>query len=719
MNLAANYGLAASVLLPWAAKATVLLGLAWLVTVCLRTKSAGIRHRVWAIAIVSSLVLPVVSLALPAWHVISRPVMAVQTVSQSPLVVESPAPPITIAQPKRALSTEQLIDAGLFVWAFGTVLVMLRLFAGIARLWRVSAYSKPASESDYAAMDALRMAFGIMRRIRLLESASKTMMPMTWGVLRPRIVVPSNAREWDAERRRIVFSHELAHVVRNDWILQFCAEALRACFWFHPLAWIAARRMRQESERACDDAVLNSGITASEYAGQLLALAQTLKAPNWRFSLALAIARPSNLERRFAAMLSSSISRKPLSRKTNLIAISFGACLLLPLAALTLSAATPTSTPNAAVPAQPGTPVNAQPVATGGGSISGTIVDQRGSGIRGANITLTTRSTRTEQRAATGTNGAFLFSNLTTGTYIVHIARPGLNISPSRNIAVVLHDKAMTATIHLTLSNFRAALAEHASDLVDAAPNTAAAPAAQSGPVGSISGSVGDPSGAMIPRASVTLTDVATHQQQQITAGEVGEFTFSNLIPDSYELSVSQSGFQVYRQPVQLYPSEDLKLPELLLRLGEVSQVVTVSASRTAPPSGQVPAAPSGLVLACSVNTTQAAPLTPKNPVQAGPPPNRIRVGGMAEMARLTEQSLPIYPESARAAGVQGTVVFDAVIGKDGSLLSPCLVNSQVDPVLVQSAMAAISRWRYSPTLLNGEPVEVVTQIAVVYSLTN
>jgi beta-lactamase regulating signal transducer with metallopeptidase domain len=101
-------------------------------------------------------------------------------------------------------------------------------------------------------------------------------------------VLPAGASEWDVERRRIVLSHELAHVLRNDWLLQFCAELLRACFWFHPLAWIAARQIRQESERACDDAVLNSGIAAPEYASQLLALAQTLKTPSWRFSLALA-----------------------------------------------------------------------------------------------------------------------------------------------------------------------------------------------------------------------------------------------------------------------------------------------------------------------------------------------------------------------------------------------------------------------------------------------
>jgi beta-lactamase regulating signal transducer with metallopeptidase domain len=82
---------------------------------------------------------------------------------------------------------------------------------------------------------------------------------------------------------------------------------LQSCNWFHPLAWIAAHSLRQESERACDDSVLNCGIEVSEYAGQLLDLARTLENPSRDWSTALAIARPSYLERRLMAMLNPSI----------------------------------------------------------------------------------------------------------------------------------------------------------------------------------------------------------------------------------------------------------------------------------------------------------------------------------------------------------------------------------------------------------------------------
>ena len=72
--------------------------------------------------------------------------------------------------------------------------------------------------------------------------------------------------------------HELAHIRRGDWAVLIAAELLRAVYWFNPLVWIACSRVRQESEYACDDAVLNAGVEGSEYATHLLDLARTLNA---------------------------------------------------------------------------------------------------------------------------------------------------------------------------------------------------------------------------------------------------------------------------------------------------------------------------------------------------------------------------------------------------------------------------------------------------------
>jgi TonB family protein len=714
MNFAGNHEPLIAFLLVWTAKATVLLGVAWIVSFALRRYSAAMRHRVWAIAIVGSLALPVVALAIPAWHLISAAPVAPTVASQVAIVMNStpvaPLPP----PPIRSFDIDTLIGAALLLWALGMALIGLRLCAGLARLARISAYSKTAPESARATLEELRRSLGVRRNVRLLESASATTMPMTWGVFRPTIVLPCGAAEWDDERRRIVLSHELAHVRRDDWLLQICAEALRACFWFHPLTWVAANGLRQESERACDDSVLNSGVAAPEYAGQLLALAKSLKTPDWRFSLALAVARPSNLERRFAAMLDSTLRRNPLSRKMSFVVFTTGVLVMLPLAALTLSAEATPETPQISS-AIPSAPVAEGTDKSGGAAVAGKLTDQKGLPIQGVNVTLV--GGEISDGTATGPSGEFLFSDLTPGVYTVHIGR-GFGIMQSRSIEVHLASRASRAKINLTLRGSTSSSASAAAHAGTDSSERARAQNAASDPLGRISGAVGDPSGARVPRANLTLKDVATGAEQQITANPAGEFDIANIIPDNYELSIEQPGFQTYKQTIQVLAGEQLQLPELLLRIGAVTQTVVVSASGSGPATANSSTAPSAMVQvqACPA-TLQTAQLPYKNPVQPGPPPNRIRIGGNVEQARLVQQTMPIYPAAARTAGMQGTVVLNAIIGKDGTLLSTCVGSGPA--LLAQSALDAVSQWRYSPALLNGEPVEVMTEIDAVFSLRN
>src|SRR6185369_5567381 len=94
-----------------------------------------------------------------------------------------------------------------------------------------------------------------------------------WGTLRPKILLPAEARTWTDERRRIVLLHELAHVARRDSLGRAAATIVCALYWFHPASWYAARRMRLEQEHACDDLVLSLGAKAHAYARDLLEVA--------------------------------------------------------------------------------------------------------------------------------------------------------------------------------------------------------------------------------------------------------------------------------------------------------------------------------------------------------------------------------------------------------------------------------------------------------------
>lgn len=95
--------------------------------------------------------------------------------------------------------------------------------------------------------------------------------------------------------------------------------------------------------------------------------------------------------------------------------------------------------------------------------------------------------------------------------------------------------------------------------------------------------------------------------------------------------------------------------------------------------------------------------------------PTRIRVGGNTQAANLVSKLAPVYPALAKQARIQGTVRFSAVIGKDGSVVNLQLISGH--PLLVGPAQEAVKQWVYKPTLLNGAPVEVVTQIDVNFTL--
>ena len=116
-----------------------------------------------------------------------------------------------------------------------------------------------------------------------------------------------------------------------------------------------------------------------------------------------------------------------------------------------------------------------------------------------------------------------------------------------------------------------------------------------------------------------------------------------------------------------------------------------------------------------SVPTAAPPPPPPPKVEQKAATPQRIRVGGNVQAANLIRKVTPVYPPLAKQARVSGTVRFTAVISKDGTIQQLQLVSGH--PLLVQAAQDAVKQWLYKPTLLNGEPVEVVTQIDVNFTL--
>ncbi len=132
---------------------------------------------------------------------------------------------------------------------------------------------------------------------------------------------------------------------------------------------------------------------------------------------------------------------------------------------------------------------------------------------------------------------------------------------------------------------------------------------------------------------------------------------------------------------------------------------------------GGVPGGVGGGVLGGVIGSIpNAAPPPPPPPAAKPKPPSEpIRVGGNVQAAKLVRQPKPAYPQLAKQARIQGTVKFNAIIAKSGAIQNLQLVSGH--PLLVPAATEAVKQWVYQPTLLNGEPVEVITQIDVNFTL--
>jgi len=108
-------------------------------------------------------------------------------------------------------------------------------------------------------------------------------------------------------------------------------------------------------------------------------------------------------------------------------------------------------------------------------------------------------------------------------------------------------------------------------------------------------------------------------------------------------------------------------------------------------------------------------PPPPPPPPKPKPALGPQRIGGQVQASKIISQPKPVYPPLAKAARVQGTVKFEAIIGKDGTIQNLKLISGP--PLLVQAAMAAVQQWKYQPTTLNGDPVDVITTIDVNFTL--
>jgi len=172
-----------------------------------------------------------------------------------------------------------------------------------------------------------------------------------------------------------------------------------------------------------------------------------------------------------------------------------------------------------------------------------------------------------------------------------------------------------------------------------------------------------------------------------------------------------KTGLRIFTTPVLQQPSH---VPMHILIDSDAPSVSELGAGPA--PYG----VPEGVVGASSADVAQAPRITPPKPVErqsATAIPLQVRIGGRVQAAKLINQVAPVYPPIAKQARISGVVRLEAVIGRDGRIESLHVTSGP--PLLVEAALAAVRQWVYQPTLLNGEPVEVLTQIEVNFKLSD
>jgi TonB family protein len=501
----------------WKTSAAVLV--IWGLTVLLRRRSAALRHALWICGLAAFLIVP--ALVPLARRTPPVPVPVVVHYVPAALDIVQVQSSLPAGPAKTRVSFKQI---AVWLWLAGSMTLVIRRTRAALRMYGITRRSSPApGVSDARISDEVQT-------------------PLTWGLFRPLILLPRCALTWSQECLRSVLEHEREHIRRLDPISHWLGELAAAGWWFHPFVWLARSRAAHERECACDDAVLRSGIRASDYATELLNLAATLPKQG---DPIMALSALSDFERRIKNLLLPGIDRRPTNARARIAVVVAALALVVPLAVV------------------------------------------------------------------------------------------------------------------------------HAQD-----------PIGQ----GDLSGVVMDPSGARVPNATIIASRTGGNRET-VQANAAGEWTLAGIPAGDYAIQVMAPGFAMLRTTATLAPGQKAKLTQQLA-LGQVSEMISVVA--------------------------QGQPRRTAEPTGTG---ERIRVGGMVQATKLIKQVKPAYPEIAKAQGIEGTVLMNAIIGKDGSLLSLTVMNKLADPDLAAAALDAVKQWRYQPTLLNGEPVEVVTTITVNFKL--
>ena len=489
---------------------------------------------------------------------------------------------------------------------------------------------------------------------------------MTFGWLRPSILLPSRVNDLPIELRDAVACHELIHVERRDWLFVLAEELIRAVLWFHPAIWFMLSQIQLSREQTVDLEVVRLTRDRERYLDALVAVAQQKLRPD--IAPAPSFLKKRQLAERVAAVLKETrVSKSQLiARFTTVFSAALVAARLavwfFPMQSPAQSTDGSVLGDDPAMTVDAGAPLmHRAPIFRGSGGAAGGVVVVDASVNSKGEVTDAHVESGPDELRKPVLQSVFEW-HYSTQSALPPSLRITVRFEPSPtgagSVTVAAPPPVAGRYVILKSIEFLGVSAELQGKVRDALP------VREGDQISSI----------VMPRILSAVRQVDEHFGAQMNINAAHEATLTLALGA---------------------PAPNRMMPPAAALAQEEANRSGVAPLRYLGPVHPLP--------------EQAAD-TASNQI-----PQRIRVGGNVQAMNLIQRVTPPYPPDAKAARIQGVVRFQATIGKDGGILDLELVSGPA--MLVPAATEAVKQWIYKPTLLNGQPVEVITGIDVNFRL--
>jgi TonB family protein len=655
-------------------QAGIVVGLAAFVPAALRLRLPAAKLAYWHILLAACLLAP---LASPWKRQVE--VMGVVGFTTAPVVDAVPAPAPPPAPPRFPFSPSQI---ALAVLAAGAAARLGLLAVGLVRLRGYRRRSRPLEPAPSWSTEA---------DLRLSAEVSS---PVTFGARRPVVLLPAGFPHLDSRLQEAILAHECLHVRRRDWVYMVVEELVRAVFWFHPAIWWLLSEIQLAREQAVDRAAVEMTQQREEYVDALLAIAGAR--PQMDLAPAPLFLRRRHLKHRVISIVEKEVRMS----KTRLAGALAAAVCILAAACWMVTSAFPLQAAPQVVTDGSGVSVDVggaammhrsavtYPEAARAKGIEGIVVLQARLDAGGSVVDASVVSGPQElRRAAIEAVLQWHFMREYGGStqqVSIEFKRPKAVGAASQAATMARIAEAPDAPdVQAVIQQMRERAQTVPPPPMDGADATRR-------PTFVVGGGVTAPQGGVLG-SIFSGPNVVGLQPAPASASpaRIRSIRVEGL-PDSAKNELMAS--LPVREGDLLTPENNAKLQAAARQFDEhLSVGMNVSRGEDGSLQADVRIATPGAV------------------------PARIRVGGNVQGANVVKTVPPVYPPLARQARIQGKVILDAVIGKDGKVQNATAVSGHA--LLIQAALDAVRQWEYRPTLLNGEPVEVSTQVEVTFAL--